>query len=178
MPVTENLLSAPEGEQQPGSPSIAAPILSFEPANKTLLNEICSFREDSMARYRFNNTWDVFLSIFGILLSIAVVACGFLRMPIVSAILGAFVAAVVTAQKAFPFGQRASFYRLLIGQSSNLATRASQEVIGKTEAVNTLSSMRMDFAQQLPRGSSTTDQHTTAPADNHPNQDAETETEK
>lgn len=127
----------------------------MEPVNKDLLDEIRAFREDSEGRYRFNNAWDVSLTILGILLSIAVVASGFLKRPEISAVLGAIVGAVVTAQKAFPFGQRANFYRLLIGQSSNLITRSSQGVIGKAEAVNTLSSLRMDFAQQLPRGSST-----------------------
>ena len=152
-------LSSPMAASTPSLP--AAPLLVppfattlVQPVNEDLLGEIRLFQSDSMARYKFNNTWDVFLTVLGILLSIAVVVSGFVKRPEVSAILGAIVGAVVTAQKAFPFGQRASFYRLLIGQSSNLITRASQGVIGKAEAVNTLSSMRMDFAQQLPRGSS------------------------
>jgi hypothetical protein len=63
------------------------------------------------------------------------------------------VAAVITAQKAFPFGQRASFYRLLIGQTDNIQTRASQGLWSKNQVVDALGYLRMDFAQQLPRGS-------------------------
>ena len=55
-----------------------------------------------------------------------------------SAVLGAIVGAVVTAQKAFPFGQRSSFYRLLIGQTDNLMTRATQGLWNKKEVVDTL----------------------------------------
>jgi hypothetical protein len=126
----------------------------FEPTPPDLIAEIRSFEQDSCVRYKFNNRWDIVLSVLGILLSIAIVAAGFLNRPWVSAILGAIVGAVVTAQKAFPFGSRAAFYRILIGQARNLHTRASQKVMDKNAVVNTLSSLRMDFAQQLPRGSS------------------------
>jgi hypothetical protein len=139
----------------PASPAAAAAAgTSIEVASPELVIEITSFLTDCKARYRFNNAWDVTLTVLGILLSIAVVAAGFAKKPIISALLGAIVAAVVTAQKAFPFGQRANFYRLLIGQSQNLITRASQALIAKSDVVNVLTSLRMDFAQQLPRGSS------------------------
>jgi hypothetical protein len=93
-----------------------------------------------------------------------VVGSGFVtKMPWLTAILGAAVGAVVTAQKAFPFGQRAAFYRILIGQARNLNTRALQKIIDKTNAVNALASLRMDFAQQLPRGSSTLPSDTAGP---------------
>src|SRR5262249_41073405 len=143
----------------PPSGSTSAP---FERANTDLIGEIQNLYSDCTARYRFNNRWDVFLTVLGILLSIGVVAAGFANSPFVSAILGAIVAAVVTAQKAFPFGQRANFYRLLIGQSRNLITRASQGLLGKSDVVNTLSSLRMDFAQQLPRGSSSSQPNSSA----------------
>jgi hypothetical protein len=42
----------------------------------------------------------------------------------------------------------------LIGQADNLITRARQGLLTKKEVVDTLSTLRMDFAQQLPRGSS------------------------
>ena len=90
---------------------------------RSLLAEVEIFRKDCQHRYRFNNGWDVSLSVLGLSLSIAVVAAGFLRSPEVSAILGAVVAAALSAQKAFPFGQRVMFYRLLVGQSENLLTR-------------------------------------------------------
>lgn len=178
MATNEVALSPPNGAQEPvvqmnpppgqnPSPPLVDAVnstaTSVDPVNGVLLEEIRAFRKDSEARYKFNNAWDVSLTVLGILLSIAVVAAGFSKQPEISAILGAIVGAVVTAQKAFPFGQRASFYRLLIGQSSNLITRASQRAIGKTEALNALASLRMDFAQQLPRGSSSQQAGTGAP---------------
>lgn len=126
-------------------------------SNMPLIAEVESFRNDCRHRYRFNNAWDVSLSVVGLLLSIAVVAAGFWRRPEVSAILGAVVAAVFSAQKAFPFGQRVMFYRLLMGQSENLSTRLRSGLISQKDAVDLLASLRMDFAQQLPRGSSAGD---------------------
>ncbi len=128
-------------------------VSATDPPSKDLIDEIKDFRADCQKRYNFNNRWDIVLSVLGILLSIAVVGAGFWGKAPVSAVLGAIVGAVLTAQKAFPFGQRASFYRLLIGQSSNLITRSCQGLLDKKHAVDTLTSLRMDFAQQLPRGS-------------------------
>lgn len=124
-----------------------------EPPSELLLREIEAFAKDCQKRYNFNNRWDIVLSVLGILLSIAVVGAGFWGKASVSAVLGAIVGAVLTAQKAFPFGQRATFYRLLIGQSANLITRANEGLLDKKHTVDTLTSLRMDFAQQLPRGS-------------------------
>ena len=74
------------------------------------------------------------------------------------AILGAFVTAVVSAQRAFPFSQRAQFYRSLIGQASNLRTDLASNLISQAAAATAIKSLRLDFAQQLPRwGGSTTD---------------------
>jgi hypothetical protein len=145
---------APAPPSAVGSTPHSVTAAIFEPAPSDLIAEIKTFEQDSCARYKFNNRWDIVLSVLGILLSIAIIGAGFLNMPWASAILGAIVGAVVTAQKAFPFGSRAAFYRILIGQARNLLTRASQKIIDKNAAVNTLSSLRMDFAQQLPRGSS------------------------
>lgn len=123
------------------------------PVGKELAQEICEFRDDCVKRYRFNSRWDNLLNVAGILLSVGIVASGIYQRGAISAILGAFVAAIVSAQKAFPFGQRTNFYRVLIGQSSNLETDVDQGLISKQDAVSILKSLRLDFAQQLPRGS-------------------------
>ena len=138
-------------------------IAATDDANKTaLLVETEQFRANCQRRYRFNNAWDVTLSIAGLLLSIAIVAAGFLRRPEISAILGAVVAAVLSAQKAFPFGQRVMFYRVLSGQGENLVTRIKQGLLTTGDAVNQLSNLRTEFAQQLPRGSSAGDRNGSA----------------
>lgn len=72
------------------------------------------------------------------------------------AILGSLVAALVTAQRAFPFGPRAQFYRVLIGQTANLMTDL-QAGLPVSSAVATLKTLRLDFAQQLPRGTAQPD---------------------
>ena len=120
---------------------------------KELAEEIGKFCDDCTKRYAFNSRWDNVLNVTGILLSVGIVASGVYQRGAVSAILGAFVAAIVSAQKAFPFGQRTNFYRVLIGQSSNLETDVDQGLISKQDAVAILKSLRLDFAQQLPRGS-------------------------
>jgi hypothetical protein len=86
-------------------------------------------------------------------LSIAIIAAGTLKQGEAAAILGGVVAAIVSAQRAFPFGQRAQFYRSLIGQSENLITDINAGLIRPADAVAVLKAMRLDFAQQLPRGS-------------------------
>lgn len=125
----------------------------FVPVGRDLADEIRQFRDDCAKRYTFNSRWDNLLNVTGILLSVGIVASGIYQRGAVSAILGAFVAAIVSAQKAFPFGQRTNFYRILIGQSSNLETDVDQGLVSKPEAVAILKSLRLDFAQQLPRGS-------------------------
>jgi hypothetical protein len=118
-----------------------------------LLDEIRFFHAECRRRYKFNNFWDNVLNIAGLLLSVSIVAAGILRWGAISAILGAMVAAIVTAQRAYPFGQRANFYRILIGQSENIETDVRQRLLSKQQAVDILKSLRLDFAQQFPRGS-------------------------
>jgi hypothetical protein len=118
-----------------------------------LADEIRQFRDDCAKRYTFNSRWDNVLNVTGVLLSVGIVASGIYQRGAISAILGAFVAAIVSAQKAFPFGKRTNFYRILIGQSSNLETDVDRGLVSKQDAVAILKSLRLDFAQQLPRGS-------------------------
>lgn len=155
-PVTPAVPPVTPPDPPPNPTPAPSPAVPFEKADARLLSEIAEFRTDSEKRYRFNNFWDIVFSIAGMVLSIVVVWAGFHKPNTeeLIAILGALVGAVVTAQRAFPFGQRAGFYRLLIGQIRNLNTRAMQGTLSKVEVINVLSSLRMDFAQQLPRGSS------------------------
>jgi len=137
----------------PAAQKLEAPAPPFVPVGKDLADEIRQFRDDCARRYTFNSRWDNVLNVTGILLSVGIVASGVYQRGAVSAILGAFVAAIVSAHKAFPFGQRTNFYRILIGQSSNLETDVDQGLVTKQDAVAILKSLRLDFAQQLPRGS-------------------------
>ena len=120
-----------------------------------LLTEVKAFHKDCQQRLDFNTRWDNMLNISGIVLSVAIIASGAFEMSRLTTVLGGLVAAIVTAQRAFPFGSRVQFYRVLVGQTENLMT----DIRGGTPvptAAHTLKSLRLDFAQQLPRGSSFT----------------------
>jgi hypothetical protein len=117
-----------------------------------LIQEIEEFVRLSQRLYRLNSRADTALNVLGIVLSVAIVAAGVHGRSDISTILGALVAATVTAQRAFPFQQRWQFYRTLWSQAENLATRARTGAIKPEEALVTLGSLRLDFAQQIPRG--------------------------
>jgi hypothetical protein len=118
-----------------------------------LLTEVKEFHKDCRQRLAFNTRWDNVLNVSGILLSVAIIASGAFDQSEITSILGGLVAAIVTAQRAFPFGSRVQFYRVLVGQTENLMTdiRSGAPL---ASATITLKSLRLDFAQQLPRGSS------------------------
>ena len=118
-----------------------------------LLAEVNAFLADCEHRLAFNTRWDNMLNVAGIVLSVAIIASGAFELSKLTSILGGLVAAIVTAQRAFPFGSRVQFYRVLVGQTENLITDVRTGAPLPTVAT-TLKSLRLDFAQQLPRGSS------------------------
>jgi len=118
-----------------------------------LIAEVNAFLVDCQHRLAFNTRWDNMLNVAGIVLSVAIIASGAFELSKLTSVLGGLVAAIVTAQRAFPFGSRVQFYRVLVGQTSNLITDARTGAPAATIA-QTLKSLRLDFAQQLPRGSS------------------------
>ena len=127
---------------------------STAPADtNALLAEVNAFLGDCQHRLAFNTRWDNMLNVAGIVLSVAIIASGAFELSKLTSILGGLVAAIVTAQRAFPFGSRVQFYRVLVGQTENLITDVRTGAPLPTVAT-TLKSLRLDFAQQLPRGSS------------------------
>lgn len=124
------------------------------PEIEALSEEAVAFKLTCEARYRFNSRWDNVLTIAGVLLSVGIVSAGVYKRVELSTILGGLVAALVSAQRAFPLGQRAQFYRVLTGQTANLLTDLKTG-LDVQRGVETLKILRLDFAQQLPRGSST-----------------------
>lgn len=137
--------------------TVTDPLTGNPPANTVdthaLMAEVNEFLADCQHRLAFNTRWDNMLNVAGILLSVAIIASGVFRQPELTTILGGLVAAIVTAQRAFPFGSRVQFYRVLVGQTANLITDVRTGAAPATVAA-TLKSLRLDFAQQLPRGSS------------------------
>jgi hypothetical protein len=119
-----------------------------------LMKEIQEFRADCQSRYRFNSNWDNVLNVTGIATSLMIVACGVYKWSNVAAILGGGMTAIVSLQRAFPFTQRWQFYRLLRSQTENLLTEAKNGTVAPDQAITILKALRLDFAQQIPRGSS------------------------
>jgi hypothetical protein len=124
-----------------------------------LSHEIDAFVSDCSDKYHFNSRWDNVLNICAITLSLGVVSAGMFRYSAAATILGAIIAAMISAQRAFPFGQRAVFYRNLVGQAKNLRTDLQQSLIPVKDAVAVLKTLRLDFAQQLPRGTTSIPDH-------------------
>ena len=139
------------GEEHPGG--------SDTDSLPDLLKELDAFIVDCQNRYRFNSRSDTAFNIVGIAVSVAIVLAGVLEMSKASAVLGGIIGALVSAQRAFPFAQRANFYRNLVGQVQNLRTETSQALTSIKESVKTLSALRLDYAQQLPRGAASIPSH-------------------
>ena len=127
---------------------------NLTPIPSVLGLEVDKFRKDCEYRYRFNSRWDNVMNMLGLLLGVSIVGAGLTLHSKTAAILGAFVSAIVSAQRAFPFGSRAQFYRMLVGQTENLRTQIEQNLLTKEAAVVALNSLRLDFAQQFPQGAS------------------------
>jgi hypothetical protein len=119
-----------------------------------LLQELEDFRKLCTRRYLFNSRADNCLNILGLLISIGIVAAGVYKQSEYAALLGGVMTAIVSAQRAFPFNQRWNFYRLLDSQAENLLTEAKNGVVTIEQTIATVKAMRLDFAQQIPRGSS------------------------
>jgi hypothetical protein len=132
----------------------ATPVPTPAPVPEDLIREIEEFRICCHSRYRFNSFWDNVLNMLSMGVALGIIACGIYRLGAWSAMLGGVMTALVSAQRAFPFNQRWQFYRLLNSQAENLLTDSKQGVITLQQAVTTLKAMRLDFAQQIPRGSS------------------------
>jgi hypothetical protein len=127
-----------------------------QPSNipAALIQEIEEFKNLCERRYLFNSRWDTILTTLGVIISIGIVAAGVYEKSKMAAILGGLVTAIVSAQRAFPFNQRWQFYRLLESQAENLLTEAKNGILTLDQTIATMKAMRLDFAQQIPRGSS------------------------
>jgi len=123
------------------------------PVPDKLVTEIAAFRDLCWMRYRFNSRCDNLLNIAGIFVSVAIVVAGIFNRGVIAAVLGGVVTALVSANRAFPFNQRWQFYRILHSQTENLLTDATNQLVTLDHAAAALKSMRLDFAQQIPRGS-------------------------
>lgn len=134
------------------TPAPIAAVAPQSPIPQDLIQEIEEFRKCCHSRYRFNSFWDNMLNLLSMSVALGIIACGVYKAAEYAALLGGVMTALVSAQRAFPFNQRWQFYRLLNGQAENLLTDARQGVVTLAQTVTALKTMRLDFAQQIPRG--------------------------
>jgi len=137
-----------------GTPQLESNSIAKLPVPEVLVAEIVDFRDECKRRYKFNSRCDNVMNAVGIFVSIGIVACGIYKQSEYAALLGGLITAVVSAQRAFPFAQRWQFYRNLHNQALNLLTEVRSGLGTLEQTVTTLKTMRLDFAQQVPRGSS------------------------
>jgi hypothetical protein len=130
-----------------------------EPVDATraeaLQHEIESFLVPLRRRHITTFRGNAALIIIGLALSARVTIAGILDYGLIAAILGVAIGYVIGVQNAFPIGEKAEFYRLLIAEGDNLINELKFEV--KTEAqflnrVNKFQKLRMYGAENLPRG--------------------------
>lgn len=95
------------------------------------------------------------LIVIGLVLSAAVTIAGILDEGLLAAILGVTIGFVIGVQNAFPIGDKAEFYRLLIVEGENLIGDLKYEVKTEKEFLsvnNRFQKLRKHSAEDLPRG--------------------------
>ena len=138
----------------PAAPTPTPPTPPAGSIPQGFIVEVEEFQKLCDERYRFNSRWDNILNALGVIVSLAIVAAGIYKYSEYAALLGGLITAIVSAQRAFPFAQRWQFYRILNSQAENLLTDVKNSNITLDKAIATMKTMRLDFAQQIPRGSS------------------------
>ena len=138
----------------PAAPTPTPPTPRAGPLPQGFIVEVEEFQKLCDERYRFNSRWDNILNALGVIVSLGIVAAGIYKKSEYAALLGGLITAIVSAQRAFPFSQRWQFYRILNSQAENLLTDVKNAKITLDKAIATMKTMRLDFAQQIPRGSS------------------------
>jgi hypothetical protein len=87
-----------------------------------LANRLRNFRRDNEALRKLNSTYSIGLGLLAIALSVGVVIAGWLDHGKLAALLGALLTVILGAQRIFPVGQRADFYRILVSTTDGLLT--------------------------------------------------------
>jgi hypothetical protein len=100
--------------------------------------------------YKINNT----LVVAGIILSLAVTAVGFLGYGVLAGIIGLCILACISFQKAFNYGEKAEFYRMIHTEAKILRDRLRYRVYTASdfEAVFDAFASLRKHADEIPAG--------------------------
>lgn len=113
------------------------------------------FVQTYLRRHKYNYLGNWIIVLIGLLLAGAVTVAGIYDKGTIAAVLGVCTAIAIGAQKAFPIGERAEFYRLVVAEGRNLTDDLKFRV--KTEPefqtlLNKWQKLRTHAAASLPRG--------------------------
>jgi hypothetical protein len=139
-----------------GQPNMSPEDSSANDEKVTVLQqEIEAFLVPLRRRHVMTFRGNAALIIVGLALSAGVTIASILDYGLIAAILGVAIGYVIGVQNAFPIGEKAEFYRLLIAEGDNPINELKFEV--KTDAefldrVDKFKKLRMYGAENLPRG--------------------------
>ncbi len=122
---------------------------------RKLREEIEQFHALFQLRHRQNYHLNWVLILVGLLLSAGVTIAGMLNYGVIAAIMGVGIGLLIGIQNAFPFSEKADFYRLVMSESWNLKTTLEYKVETNrqfTIVLNKFMKLRDHAAASLPKG--------------------------
>ncbi len=130
-------------------------VVDLEPKKQKLMGEINQFVETYQKRHSGNFHLNWILIVIGLLLSAGVTVAGMLNQGLIAAVLGICIGFLLGLQNAFPLGEKAEFYRLMIVEGQNLISVLNYEVDTLKEFEDSqkrFRKLRSHAAASLPKG--------------------------
>jgi hypothetical protein len=127
----------------------------LEPQKQKLVSELNQFVETYQKRHRGNFHLNWILILTGLLLSAGVTISGMLNQGMIAALLGICIGFLFGVQNAFPLGEKAEFYRLMVTEGQNLISILDYEVDTSKEfedCQKRFRKLRSHAAMSLPKG--------------------------
>ena len=130
-------------------------ITQLEQKKQKLTGEIREFVVTYQKRHRGNFHLNWILIVVGLLLSAGVTIFGMLNQGVVAAVLGVCIGLLIGMQNAFPLGEKAEFYRLMVVEGQNLISILDYEVNTDKDFASIekqFRKLRSHAASDLPKG--------------------------
>ena len=131
------------------------PTIDLESKKQQLINEINQFVGIYQKRHSGNFHLNWILIVIGLLLSAGVTIAGMLNQGLIAAVLGICIGFLISLQNAFPLGEKAEFYRLMVTEGQNLISMLNYEVDTTKEFEDSqrrFRKLRSHAATSLPKG--------------------------
>ncbi len=131
------------------------PTDKLEQKKQKLTGEIHDFVTIYQNRHRGNFHLNWILIVVSLLLSAGVTIFGMLNQGMVAAVLGVCIGFLIGMQNAFPLGEKAEFYRLMVVEGQNLISMLDYEVNTDKDFASIekqFRKLRSHAASDLPKG--------------------------